>query len=263
MGLFDEVFGGGQRAGFRKAQDTLERQQEATRQAVSQAQGGLAPFQHIGTQAQQQLLKSLMGLRDPQAVLAQALKGYQLSPEAQFQMQQGTRAAGAATEASGLLGSGAEQKGLEQFGQGVAGQDVQRYLGNLAGIGRTFLGGLSGLGGQGLQAAGEAGQFGLQGAGLESQMAQQIAGARFGGETARAGALNKALGLTAAGLIQGGSPLAQRAFMGWGGATPGLAAGGAGAAGAAGGAAGGGAAAGAAGAAGGAGGLASLAALFA
>ena len=93
-------------------------------------------------------------MADPGAWVNKAMAGYQQSPWAKFQMQQGEQAAQQGAVAGGPAG-GAEQKALERYGQGVSSKDQQQYYNNMMGAYQDYLGGEKGLAGQGLQAQGE------------------------------------------------------------------------------------------------------------
>jgi len=83
---------------------------------------------------------------------------YEKSKDYEFLMQQGTQARERGAAASGGLQSGAEQKALTEYGQGLASQDYDKWLNrwyqsltpyqSLAGMGQTTGGQLGTLGGQ-------------------------------------------------------------------------------------------------------------------
>jgi len=144
-------------------------------------------------------------------------QGYQQSPGYQFQMQQGQQALAAQNASAGGRDSGAAQKQLLQYSQGLANQDYQQFvgnqmaqrgqqlgaMGNLAGMqanSGAALGNLwQGLGGgmAGLQAQSGAGMAGLgmQGAGMNSALTQSAGSALMGQQAAPS-----ALGATFSGI---------------------------------------------------------------
>lgn len=81
-----------------------------------------------------------------------AFQNYLNSTGYNFQQDQGTRALTGSAAAKGLLGSGSTAKALTSYGQGLAGQSFNNYLGQL-----------NTQSGQGLTAAGQIGQAGTQG----------------------------------------------------------------------------------------------------
>lgn len=115
--------------------------------------GGLSPYTHAGSQAIQQYLQSIMGMKDPSAWMKNIMGGYSQSPSAQLQQQQAIKAANQAGAASGMLGSGAEQSQIAQQAQGISQADQQRYLQNIMGVQGQYLGGLGSISGMGEQGA--------------------------------------------------------------------------------------------------------------
>lgn len=94
-------------------------------------------------------------------------------PGYQFQLQQGTQAVQRNLAANGLLNSGAAQKALTQYGQGVAQSYAGQYAGGLATLSQL----------------GEAGAAGVASAGINA--ANQISGNQiYAGNAAAAGIAN-------------------------------------------------------------------------
>ena len=90
---------------------------------------------------------------------------YQQSPGYGFQMQQGIQAIDNSAAARGGVHGGNTLKSLDQFGQGIANQDYQQYLGNLFNVAGT-----------GLSAAGQFGNLAQGYAGNTANLAQGYAG---------------------------------------------------------------------------------------
>jgi hypothetical protein len=149
-------------------------------QAVGQATGYLSPYQQTGVSATGDLYAHLQGMADPKAYLASLTSGYQMSPAAKFQEQQGMNVLQNKAAALGLTGSGQETKDALRFSQGIASQDMQQYLNNILGINRQYMGGMQGLGGMGLQAGLGMGREAIGGAEdvAKMQMAEEQAKAR-------------------------------------------------------------------------------------
>jgi hypothetical protein len=126
--------------------------------------GGLSPYTGAGSQAIQQYLQSIMGMKDPAAWMKNIMGGYSQSPSAQIQQEAAMRSANQAGAASGMLGSGAEQSQIARQAQGISQEDQQRYLQNIMGVQGQFLGGLGGIS--------QMGEQGVMGQ-MQQQMQQQ------------------------------------------------------------------------------------------
>jgi hypothetical protein len=70
----------------------------------------------------------------------QALADFETSPGYQFRMDEGSKALDRSAASRGLLRSGAHQKAITAFGQGIASEEYGNYMDNLLAV--------SGLGGQ-------------------------------------------------------------------------------------------------------------------
>jgi hypothetical protein len=70
----------------------------------------------------------------------QALADFETSPGYQFRMDEGSKALDRSSASRGLLRSGAQQKAITAFGQGIASEEYGNYMDNLLAV--------SGLGGQ-------------------------------------------------------------------------------------------------------------------
>lgn len=110
-----------------------------------------------------------------------AFKNYLNSTGYGFQLQQGTDAIAGNAAAKGTLNSGSTARALQTYGQGLAGQTFNNYLGQLGGLGAQQLNVASGYGnqvGQGLtaaQAVGQAGTTGGNNAGtFQAQVGQSV-----------------------------------------------------------------------------------------
>jgi len=75
----------------------------------------------------------------------QIMGGYQESPQAKYEREQAIRGSNAAGAASGMLGSGAQQKALQQNAADVSSRDQQRYFGNVQGANQMQMGYLNNL----------------------------------------------------------------------------------------------------------------------
>jgi hypothetical protein len=82
-------------------------------------------------------------INDPTALMSQIGGKFQASPGYQYQVDQATRAANQAAAAGGMLGSPAEQAGLQKNVMGLANQDYYNFMDR--GM-KDYSMGLSGLG---------------------------------------------------------------------------------------------------------------------
>jgi len=157
---------------------------DEARQAIQQGMGQQQQIEQRGEQAYQPYLgagqyaipkyeEALGAYSDPNALYQQMMSQYRESPELQAQIQAGEQAAGRASAASGMLGSGAEMQHAAERAQSLRGQDVQNYLNRMLGMRGQYLSGLGGLAGMGEQAAGGIGQ-------MTGQLGQEI-GQGYGG----------------------------------------------------------------------------------
>ena len=126
--------------GMREAERALTERETVGREdiqsALREAQLYGEPYREAGTTALQSYLGSL-GLGGSPAQQA-ARQAFQVSPGYQFALEQGLKGIRRGLSATGLRGSGAEQKELLRYGQGLAAQeygDWQDQLRQLAGLG--------------------------------------------------------------------------------------------------------------------------------
>lgn len=101
---------------------------------VDQYGAGLNPGANIGGWQRGQINQS------PQDYYNSIMKGYDQSPQAKYEQDQSVRASNAGGAASGMLGSGASQKALQQNAADISGRDQQRYFGNVMGANQMQMG---------------------------------------------------------------------------------------------------------------------------
>lgn len=94
----------------------------------------LAPWSNAGSWQYNQINQS------PVDYYNQIMQGYQESPQAKYEQQQAMNGANAAASASGMLGSGAYTKGVQQNAADIAARDQQRYYGNVMGANQMQMG---------------------------------------------------------------------------------------------------------------------------
>ncbi len=176
-----------------------------------QAAAGVGAFSPAGLQAQG--LQSALSGAQGQEAFNQAMLN---SPVQQFLREQGEQSVINQAAATGGLGGGQVQKELAQFGQGLAGTQLQQQIQNL-----------QALSGQGLQAAGQQGQFlsqaGQQMGNLAAQNAQlgtnvnmQNAANRLGAAGQRANLFGQGAGFQQQAGLQGAGIAANLAGQGAG-----------------------------------------------
>ena len=86
---------------------------------------------------------------DPIAARASAMQQFYTDPGYEFQMNEGIKALDRSAASRGLARSGAQEKAITRYGQGVAEQSFGNYvnrLANLAGVGQTATNSLASLG---------------------------------------------------------------------------------------------------------------------
>ncbi|HUY04994.1 MAG TPA: hypothetical protein VMV33_17080 [Rhodocyclaceae bacterium] len=144
------------------AQQAAAKRQEAvdfSKQVYGETQGNLQPYIGTGQDALSSLA-GFYGLPGGNAGGASAAyDAYTQTQPYQFQYGQGLLAANRGLAASGLTGSGAQAKGLTQYGQGYASTNFDSYLsrlGTLAGLGQSSA---MGLGQIGTNTSGQVGGF--------------------------------------------------------------------------------------------------------
>ena len=135
-------------------------------------------------------LMALSGLNSQGQASSQAIPGalqqFANSPTYQFAQQQGLAALNASAAARGTAQSGAQAMATQQYGQGLATQQLGTYTTNLQNLYSGLVSGMSNLANQGQNAAATTGQQGIASAG---QIGQSVTGA---GNALAAGTLGSA-----------------------------------------------------------------------
>lgn len=106
---------------------------------VGQEGSNLAPWQGAGNWQYGQINQS------PGDYYNQIMQGYAQSPQAKYEQDQAMRAATAGGSASGMLGSGAFNKAIQQNAADISSRDQQRYFGNVMGANQMQMGYLGDL----------------------------------------------------------------------------------------------------------------------
>lgn len=106
-----------------------EEDYETFRRGVSDRSNYLDRFNNTGESIFNHINQS------PNAYYDEIMGGYSESPEAKYLTDKANKASAFGASASGLLGSGAFQKGLQENASHIAENDRQRYFNNVNGLG--------------------------------------------------------------------------------------------------------------------------------
>ena len=156
MGIWDDVnnlfSGGGSGAvqsGYNQANQYMSPYQQGGVNNYNQMQNysnqwgnNLAPYQNAGQQQWNQANQS------PTDYYNSIMGSYKQSPQAQYATQQMQNASNNAASASGMLGSGAQQKEVQQNANAISAGDQQQYFNNVMGTNQMQMGDLENLQGQ-------------------------------------------------------------------------------------------------------------------
>ena len=110
----DTLFGGGEGAGYKDMEDQIRQAMQQYGQQEAGAEQELDPYAQAGKRALGKTESYLDQLSDPEGYINKVMGDYKMSPQAKFEMEQGITAANRGAAAGGMLGSGAEQKALDE-----------------------------------------------------------------------------------------------------------------------------------------------------
>lgn len=151
MAIFSALAGaisqGGAQAGGNMAANAANRAAQMQQEEATRARAALSPWQSSGTAAVSKIT-NLLGLGsiktnggnyntygwDPanaKEIQQQALADFETTPGYQFRMDEGMKALDRSAASRGLLRSGAQQKAITAFGQGIASEEYGNYMNNL------------------------------------------------------------------------------------------------------------------------------------
>lgn len=151
MAIFSAIGGlisqGGAQAGGNMAGNAANRAAQMQQEEATRARAALSPWTASGTAAVSKIT-NLLGLGsiatnggnyntygwDPSNAREKqdaAFADFQTTPGYQFRMDEGTKALDRSAASRGLLRSGAQQKAVTAFGQGIASEEYGNYMGNL------------------------------------------------------------------------------------------------------------------------------------
>src|SRR5579863_535019 len=138
-GLVDTIFGGGKEEAAQREAEGYDR---ANTYMQPYQQGGQQDYNSYRNAINQQgaetnrygnpyeWMWSQAG-KDPQQFLRELMSGYAESPMAKYEQEQAMKGATQGASASGMLGSGALLKQLQENAYRISARDHDRYLGNV------------------------------------------------------------------------------------------------------------------------------------
>jgi hypothetical protein len=144
----------------------------------NQANQNMQPWMQFGQNAMPKYENALGRFSDSKNYINDIMNNWKMSPWAQHQMDYGIKAANQGAAASGMAGSGAQQKGLADYSQGIASRDMQQWFQNNFGVDQQYLSGLNNQMGYGFNAANSMNQ-------ILAQLAQGQSEAAYGAKAAR------------------------------------------------------------------------------
>lgn len=205
-GLLGGIMG---QQGANQMSGDIQQGMNAMQNASNQGVGYLQPWQQAGQQALGQFGQFNQQMSNPSQYVNGIMSGYQISPAAQFQMQQMQNQMNNSAADSGNLGSPSEQKAMMQYGNGIVAQNQQQYLGNVLGVGNQYENNLGTMMGQGLNAAQGMNQNRMSLGNNLGQMYQNMGMAGMNGDQSMGGGLGSMLGglggMFGSGMFGGGS----------------------------------------------------------
>jgi hypothetical protein len=180
MSFFDNLFGNGSSSANKYAgaakNELLAAGTNANTRLNPFAQQGLSASDHYGALARPAGHRSfsrriISNFQADPFTQAMGVGGtYQASPGYQWQLGQGLNAIDSSAASKGLLGSGDTLKAEQEYGQGLANQDYQQWLGNLSSTYNNYLGNLAGQANTGVNTATQQGNNQLTSAGAGAQL---------------------------------------------------------------------------------------------
>jgi hypothetical protein len=117
-------------AGMDQLQKYYQQAQQVQNPFLQAGQGAIAPYQNM-----------LGKMSNPQDFYKNIMSGYQQSPAAQYQQQQGMRSANNFGSASGLMGSTPLMQQAQQNAQNISSGDMQNYFNNIMGVNQGAMNG--------------------------------------------------------------------------------------------------------------------------
>lgn len=153
--------------GYDQASQGYQQGANAVNNSYNNAVGFMSPYNQMGMNEMGQYQGGVNAMQDPNAFINNIMQGYSMSPQAQFQQQEGSKGINAAAAAGGTAGSGPEMKQMGQFNQQLTNNDQSNYLNQRMGVYNNFLQGAGNMVGMGQNAAGQMGGWAMdQGADL-------------------------------------------------------------------------------------------------
>lgn len=138
--------------GAHQMQNQIQNGMNNMKQYSDQGLSYLQPYNQAGQDALGKYQDFNKQFSDPSQAYNKIMGQYQMTPTAQFQMQQMQNQMNNSAANSGTMGSPEQQKQMMQFAQGLTSQDQQQYLNNIMGMGNQYESNLGNLMGVGLNA---------------------------------------------------------------------------------------------------------------
>lgn len=145
-GVVDTLFGGGKGKAYEDMQKGIGQGMGSRTDWEKRAEDMLGPYVK-DPRLMNQYENAIAGGADPAALYNKYASSYQESPFAKAQQQAGMNAIQANQAASGMHGSGAEMKDLQENAQRISSADEQDYISKLLGIHSNYLNELGGIAG--------------------------------------------------------------------------------------------------------------------
>jgi hypothetical protein len=120
---------------------------------AAKGEGAQNPFLDFGKQGLPKFQQWLSGMQDPTKFINNLMGGYQESPYAKYQQEQGMRTAQNVGSASGLTGSTPLMQFAQQNAQNISSKDMNQWLQNVLGVNTQYGQGLENQIGVGQNAA--------------------------------------------------------------------------------------------------------------
>jgi hypothetical protein len=192
MGMFDDVFGGGMGGASDDLSQGYQQSIADYQKYLDQTKQLFQPWMDQGMRAGNQMetmggdyynqFAQMMGLGP--GGTGNWMTQYSASPWAQYQTDIGNQSAMASASASGMLGSGVNQREMDQMSQNIASQDRQQYYNDMMGLGQGATSNYQPLYSTGAGMTGQLGGYNMATGGLVGAADQGIGQANAMGDLA-------------------------------------------------------------------------------
>jgi hypothetical protein len=190
MSFWDDFLSGG----YDQASQGYQNGINGINDYYNKATGFMNPYQQFGQGELGAYGQGVNAMADPNKFINGIMSNYSMSPQAQFQQQQGQKGINAGAAASGMLGSSPEAQQLSQFNQQVTNNDQSNYLNQRLGVYDQFLNGAGNIANMGYGAAGQMGNWAMDAGGSLAQLYGQQGMANMYGAQSMLGDIGSAAG---------------------------------------------------------------------